>query len=71
MRLDMERLQQDFNESHKVQNPSDQDPSLKEDMIKDNQRMKMDILELQSRIKKLNMEKNRLVSLDSYNYRLT
>jgi len=63
MRIDMENLQQKFQVSQeKDDNPVSHEIGPKDDIYKQNNSMKIEISDLQARLKKLTMEKNRLVS---------
>jgi hypothetical protein len=63
MRIDMENLQQKFQVSQeKDDNSVSHEIGSKDDIYKQNNSMKIEISDLQARLKKLTMEKNRLVS---------
>ena len=64
MRIDMENLQQKFQVSQEKEDTSvSHEIGSKDDILKQNNLMKIEISDLQARLKKLTIEKNRLVSL--------
>lgn len=61
MRTDMENLQEQFKVSQENNKGVLQDTGPNDDLLKQNNSMKSEILDLERRIKKLTVEKNRLV----------